>query len=262
MNEAVSEILDLRMRQDQGLPRMVVLSLVAHAVLFAGFVLVPADWRTAQPKEKVTPMFISLGGAVGPNAGGMTQLSGRSVQSVAPPEPKPRPEAPPAPKAPEMTVPDPKVQQKPKTMARVEKPADKSVSRTPTAGAEVKTGAARVDTGAAPIPFGGLSTGGGGTGGVQINVGDFCCPEYIATMNQRITENWNRNQGIPGLTIMKFTIQRDGTMTGIEVEQTSRNPVLDLESRRVLLTTRRLPPLPPAYNRPALTVLMTFEYKR
>lgn len=262
MNEAVSEILDLRMRQEQGLPRMVVLSLVAHAVLIAGFLLAPAEWRTAQPKEKVTPMFISLGGAVGPSAGGMTQLSGRTVQSVAPAEPKPRVDAPPVAKAPEMSVPDPTLKPKPRTEARVEKPADRSASRTPTTGAEVKTGAARVDTGAAPIPFGGLSTGGGGTGGVQINVGDFCCPEYIATMNQRITENWNRNQGSPGIAVMKFTIQRDGTMTGIEVEQSSRNPVLDLESRRVLLTTRRLPPLPPAYNRPALTVLMTFEYKR
>jgi TonB family protein len=81
-------------------------------------------------------------------------------------------------------------------------------------------------------------------------------------MNQRITENWNRNQGGQGLTVMKFTIQRDGTMTGIEVDQSSRNPVLDLESRRVLVTTSRLPPLPLAFTRPALTVYMTFEYKR
>jgi len=145
---------------------------------------------------------------------------------------------------------------------KVDKPLDKSSSRTPTAGAEVKRGDARADTGAAPIPFGGLSTGGGGAGGVQINVGDFCCPEYIAAMNQRITENWNKNQGAAGITVMKFVIQRDGTITGVETDQPSRNPVLDLESRRALVTTRQLPPLPAAFTRPTLTVFLSFEYKR
>jgi TonB family protein len=240
---------------------MIMVSLGAHVALLAVVVMLPADWRAASPKEKSNPMFISLGGAIGPNAGGMTQLSGRSVQAVAPPEPK-RIETPPAAKAPEMSVPDPKLTPTPRTPVKVDKPVDKAVSRKPTTGAEVKTGDARADTGAAPIPFGGLSTGGGGTGGVQINVGDFCCPQYIATMNQRITESWNRNQGLAGTTVMKFVIQRDGTITSVEIDQSSRNPVLDLESRRALLTTKRLPPLPAAYTPPTLTVYLSFEYKR
>jgi protein TonB len=261
MHEAVSEVLDLRTRESDGLSRMIVVSLAAHVALLVGVVLLPADWRTTREKAKSNPMFISLGGAVGPNAGGMTQLSGRSVQAVAPPEPK-RIETPPAAKAPEMSVPDPKLTPTPRAPVKVDKPVDRAVSRKPTTGAEVKTGDARADTGAAPIPFGGLSTGGGGTGGVQINVGDFCCPEYIATMNQKITENWNRNQGLAGTAVMKFVIQRDGTMTDIEIDQSSRNTVLDLESRRALLMTKRLPPLPPAFTRPALTVFLSFEYKR
>jgi outer membrane biosynthesis protein TonB len=61
---------------------------------------------------------------------------------------------------------------------------------------------------------------------------------------------------------MKFVIQRDGTMADIEIDQTSRNQVLDLESRRALINTRRLPPLPAAFTRPTLTVFLTFEYKR
>jgi TonB family protein len=260
MHEAVSDILDLRMRDSHGLSRAVGVSIAAHAALLAAVVLAPADWRS-RPAMKPNPMFISLGGAVGPNAGGMTQLSGRTVQAAAPPEPQPRVEPPPAAKAPEMALPDAKPLRN-RANQKVEKPVDKSVGRKPTTGPEVKTGAARIDTGAVPIPFGGLSTGGGGTSGVQINVGDFCCPEYIAAMNQRITERWNRNQGVAGITVMKFVIQRDGTMTGIEVEQASRNPVLDLESRRALVTTRQLPPLPAAFTRPTLTVLLTFEYHR
>jgi outer membrane biosynthesis protein TonB len=260
MHEAVSDILDLRMRGTQGFPQMFVVSVAAHAALLVAIVLAPGDWRS-RPKPEANPMFISLGGAIGPNAGGMTQLSGRSVQAVAPPEPKARVEPPPAAKAPEMPLPDAKPTRT-RANPKVEKPIEKSAGRKPTTGPEVKTGDARVDTGAAPIPFGGLSTGGGGTGGVQINVGDFCCPEYIAAMNQRITEHWNRNQGAAGITVMKFVIQRDGTMTAIEIEQTSRNPVLDLESRRALVTTRQLPPLPAPFTRPTLIVYLTFEYKR
>jgi TonB family protein len=261
MQEAVSDILDLRVRQSDGLSRMVVVSCAAHAAFLTAILFMPSSWRSSETKEKITPMLISLGGSVGPNAGGMTQLSGRSVQTVAPPEPK-RVDTPPAAKPPEMAIPDPKLSAKPKPAPKVDKAADKSSSRTPTSGAEVKRGDARADTGAAPIPFGGLSTGGGGGGGVQINVGDFCCPEYIAAMNQRIMENWNKNQGAAGLVVMKFTIQRDGTMTAIEVDQPSRNPVLDLESRRALVTTRQLPPLPAAFTRPTLMVFLSFEYKR
>ena len=42
MEEAVSDVLDLRMRESDGLSRMVLLSLVAHAVLLAAIVLMPA----------------------------------------------------------------------------------------------------------------------------------------------------------------------------------------------------------------------------
>ena len=90
MHEAVSDVLDLRQRETDGLSRMLVVSLIAHAVLLTGFFLVPADWRTTKKKEDTVRMMISLGGAPGPATGGMTQLSGRSVQAKAPDEPKPR----------------------------------------------------------------------------------------------------------------------------------------------------------------------------
>ena len=61
---------------------------------------------------------------------------------------------------------------------------------------------------------------------------------------------------------MKFTIRRDGMLTNVEVEKTSGNPLLDLESRRAVLDTRQLPPLPDRVHRPTLTVYLTFDYKR
>ena len=103
------------------------------------------------------------------------------MQAVAPPEQKPRPETPPAAKAPEMAVPDPTL--KPKTAPpKADKPADKSAASKPTTGPKVKPAMRGPNTGATPIPFGGLSTSGGArAGGVKIDVGDFCCPAYLAT---------------------------------------------------------------------------------
>src|SRR5262245_51805015 len=107
MREAVSDVLDLRMREADGLNRMVLVSFAVHAVILSVIVLMPASWRAGTVKTKETPMVISLGGAVGPNNGGMTQMSNRSVQAVAPPEEKPRVQPQPAAKVPEMTLPEP-----------------------------------------------------------------------------------------------------------------------------------------------------------
>ena len=63
-------------------------------------------------------------------------------------------------------------------------------------------------------------------------------------MSQRIRSNWNQKQGAAGQTVVKFTIRRDGMLTNVEVEKTSSNPLLDLESQRAVLKTKQLPPLP------------------
>jgi TonB family protein len=63
-------------------------------------------------------------------------------------------------------------------------------------------------------------------------------------------------------TLMKFTIERDGRLTAIELEKSSGSPALDLMAQRALTLTRQLPPLPPAFTEPSLTVHMQFEYQR
>jgi TonB family protein len=264
MHEAVSDVLDLRTRESEGLSRMVVVSLTAHVVLLAAIVFMPAEWRSSKVDKNAVRMTISLdGGAPGPNAGGMTQMSTKPVQAVAQPEPKPRAETPPAPKVPEMTVPDPALKPRPKLTTKVDKPADSSATRKPTTGPKVTGGDARVNTGAAPIPFGGLSTSGGArAGGVKLDVGDFCCPEYIATMTDRIRANWNQNQGAAGRVIVKFTIGRDGMLTNVQVEQATNNYLLDNEARRAILSTHQLPPLPTQFTEPSLTVHLAFDYAR
>ena len=88
------------------------------------------------------------------------------MQEVAPPEPK-RVDAPPAAKAPEMVDADPKLRPDAAHAGKVEEAgATRPRAGSRRTGAEVKAGEARA-TRARRDPFGGLATGGGGTGGVR-----------------------------------------------------------------------------------------------
>ena len=260
MREAVSDILMQRARVDDGMSRMFAVSLVAHAGLLALAVLMPANWGSTRTEPVL--MELSLGGTTGPDTSGMTTISERPVQSIAEPDAKPQPETPPAPKAPEMVEPTRVAKPTPKTAKPIAKPAERSPSRRPTAGEEIAAGDAKAKTGGAAIPFGGLTQGGGGTGGVRLDVQNFCCPDYIQTMVQRIRQSWNPNQGAAGNVEVKFTIRRDGMLTLVEVEKSSGQAMLDLESRRAVLMTRQLPPLPREFTEPHLTVHMIFNYRR
>ena len=262
MQEAVSSILIGRSREADGLSRMVLISLVIHGVLMTALVLVPRDWLHMRPEEQAPPMMISLGPSGTADTGGMTAITSAPVQAESPADAKPVPR--PAEKVPEMLAPAPDV--KPKAAEKpVAKPIEKSATKKPSTGPEIRSGAARVVTPkAAQVEFGGLAERAGGTsaGGPRLDVANFCCPEYIETMTQRIRSNWDQQQGASGQTTVKFTIRRDGMLTNVEVEKSSGNPLLDLESRRTVLNTRQLPPLPEQFTRPQLTVYLDFDYKR
>ena len=261
MREAVSDILVERAQVTPGVSRMVVLSLVAHGLLLTAMILVPGLWRSA-PAAKENFMEISLGGVQGPRTGGMTAPLARKVDEVADRDPRSRPDAPPPPK-PEMVeaTPTTKPAPRPSTAKPVEtKP--KETGKKPAVGAEVSKGTARVETSSpAQVPFGGLSTGGGGFGGTQINIAGFCCPDYVRLMQQRIHSNWEQKQGVEGRVVVSFTVRRDGLLTDIKVTQ-SGGQFLDLVSQRALTQTRQLPPLPREYPNQTLTVEVILDYVR
>lgn len=266
MHEAVSDILVERARYADGAGRMMLVSLFAHATVLAAIVAMPASWRSAAVPADATPMMITISSAgTGPDAGGLTPISGRPVQEEAPTS-KPQPVAPPAPKAPEMVAPEPAAKAAPKTPPKpVEKPVDKSSARKPTSGPEVKAGDARADTGGAPIPFGGLTRPSGqGTANnaVTTDYADFCCPAYLNQMQDLIKRNWNANQGASGQVQVKFTIRRDGLVSDVQVEKSSNISMLDLESQRAILKTKTLPPLPREFTPNTLTVHLVLDYHR
>jgi TonB family protein len=261
VQEAVSAILLDRAQQTTGMGRLITLSLGAHLALLAGVLVMPAEWRTSRAKAEPSIMTISLGGAAGADTGGMTSIADRAVQAIAKPDAPKAVETPPAAKTPEMVEPDRIA--KPTPLHPVRKPDESSKARTPTAGPEIKTGSARVATGGAAVPFGGLaSSSKGGGDGVQLDVANFCCPDYIVLMRQRIYQRWNANQGATGEPVIKFTIRRDGMLTQVELEKSSGQALLDLEARRAVLTTMQLPPLPREFTGDHLTVHLTFDFKR
>jgi TonB family protein len=255
--DAVTPIIVERAQARGGLWSRMGVSALVHAVALPAI----AVWMVAAPAEDTTErdvMQISLGGAPGPRAGGMTPMAGRTVQA-APEAAKPTPPAPPPPKAPEMALPRNEKRATPPRETPKQAPDDargRVVQKAP----EASQGDAVADTGAKGVGFG-LTTGGGGTGG-YLDVANFCCPEYLGTMIQLIQRNWNSRQQVQGETLMKYVIQRDGRLTNIEVERSSGYFALDQNSQRALLLTRQLPPLPAQFTEPTLTVHLIFRYER
>ncbi|MBI1876420.1 MAG: TonB family protein [Acidobacteria bacterium] len=263
--EATTSVLLERGREPAGLNRMFSASLLVHVGLVATIVAIPKSWRDGGVAVPPTVMTISLGGAPGPQTGGMNQLGGRPIQEAVPLPAVRRPEPfrPPAAKAPQMTLPEPKAKVLPKQAKPPIKAAPQEArGTTPTKGAEVRPGDTVADTGGRGIGFGGLSSaGGGGTGG-YLEVSNFCCPDYLTTMLQLIRQNWDPRQPTPGQALVKFTIQRDGTIKVVELERTSGYVALDMAATRALGQTRRFPALPAAFDQPELTVHLRFEYSR
>lgn len=259
MQDVVSRVIVERaVDADGAFWRMVALSTLAHAGVLSLLVLVPGALDGGRVEDVQPVMTISLGGAPGPRAGGMTPLGGRPVQQAAAQPPRREPVRPPAAREPEMTVPAPQARRAPRAAEVKQAPAEARGAQ-PTRAPREQLGSTVADTGGTGIGFG-LSTGGGGAGG-EINLGDFCCPEYLSTLLQVIQRNWNPKQGVAGTVSVKFTIQRDGRITGIEVARSSGYAILDLAAQRaVALST--LPPLPAAYTNPTLTIHLNFQYQR
>jgi periplasmic protein TonB len=269
--EAVTDVLRQRTRADAGLNRMVAISFGLHVALIAGLLLMPGS--LARPSQTENVMQISLGGAPGPRSGGMTPMAGRAVAAPPTEAPDAPPRrvapAPPAARAPEMTLPAEKAPRVPPQKAPAATPRSPTPPReaparargpAAPAGTTPQAGNAVAETGAKGIGFG-LTTGGGGVGG-QLDVGDFCCPEYLTTMLQLIQRNWNSNQQVAGTAVVRFTVQRDGRLTDVQVTKPSGYFALDQTAQRALLMTRQLPPLPAQFTESQLTVHLIFQYER
>jgi protein TonB len=261
----VTDVIRGRMQESDGLQRMAIVSFVAHGLVVAALVFAPGGWLSPQEAPVRTVMTISLGGGNGgPASGGMTSIGGRAVQVQTPPDAPKRPEPiqPPAARTPDMTIPTPgRTPTKAAPSAPVKQAPDEARGRTPTRGAETREGSAIAETGARGQGFG-LTTSGGAGSGSTIDFANFCCPEYLVDMVNRIRSNWNAQAEVAGVVVILFTIQRDGTLTNASVEKSSNYTTLDINALRAVMATRQLTPLPAGFPNPSLTVHLNFQYIR
>lgn len=255
VSETVTDIIVSRSYEPDGLRRMLPWSIGAHVIVAAALILW-GDRSVSEPPRQI--MTISLGGAPGPKTEGLTQAGAQAVQAPPPAEPVKQVEAPPAPKAPPMTLPDPKV--RPRQAPKPTQAPPEATAKTPNTGVESKTGAARGDPRVRGAGFG-ISSSGGSGGPVQLDVSDFCCPEYIDQMRLAVTRGWDQNQGVVGSTTLKFTIARNGTVQSPQVEIPSGFVALDNAAYRALQLAR-IPPLPAEFPNATLTVHLRFDYQR
>jgi TonB family protein len=256
--DAVSEVLIARAPKDDGMTSMVGASAIAHIAVVMAFVFLPAWWFGAVNKPPETIMQISLGGPLSPDTSGVETIGGRTIQQAVPVEAKKaiEPVRPPAAKAPEMVLP---TKAPPKKTDPNKVDAKDPRSNRPNKGPEIQKGPSVADLKGQGMGFG-LSGGGGGEGG-HLEVSDFCCPEYLATMGALIKRNWNSQVGAAGRTHLRFVIQKDGRIVDITVEQSSGVEAMDSYARRALVLTK-LPPLPAGYPENALAVHLYFDYRR
>jgi len=258
----VTDILRDRMQEPSGLQGMMALSLALHAAVLSAALLSPGGLFSHTATAPANVMTITLGGGEGPRNGGITPIGGSPVQAITPPDAKREAVRPPAAKTPEMTLPKQAAKiVKPSPTPAVKQAPEDARGQTPRRGAETAAGSAVADTGARGQGFG-LSTGGGGGSGSSLDVANFCCPDYLVLMIDRIRTNWVRQAEVLGTNVVKFTIQRDGRIADVELEKSSGYQNLDLSSQRALAVTRTLPPLPAAFPNATLTVHLNFQYQR
>ena len=146
-------------------------------------------------------------------------------------------------------------------MSKAAPPA--ATTKPPVTGAKVQAGKAAADTGASGTADG-LTLGGGAGGGDAVDLNTFD-PEWTAKFKDAISKTWSRVQPEVGFVVLRFTIERDGTIEGgfNQVQVLEKNVGFNLEmvSKRAVVTAR-LPPLPVSHKEPVLIVRLRFDYEK
>lgn len=244
--DPVSRILVERERSQPRLLPWVVLAVLLHAGAAAATYLVSSR-SAARP----------------------VQLPVVSVKIVRPQAPSPRQQAP-GPERRATAVPQPTrppATAVPKPSAAPTAPAAKP--ETAGASADAMRAADAVAT-PAPTPppaepggsggGGGLSVGGTGGGATSGIPSDFHFTYYVERMLALIESRWYK-PAVPTGTRARvgFVILKDGRLEGIRLEESSGMPSFDRAALRAIYAANPLPPLPPAYGKPSLTVHLSFS---
>jgi protein TonB len=118
------------------------------------------------------------------------------------------------------------------------------------------------------LAYGQFSTGAGQAG---IGFGDAAFGDkygwYVTAITRAISNNWLKSLVDPSVqkaprVSLSFNIARDGTVSGVTVQQSSGVPSLDRSAQRAVLASSPLAPLPGDYRGGSVSVNFYFEYSR
>ncbi len=114
----------------------------------------------------------------------------------------------------------------------------------------------------------GTGEGGGGIGdGFGDGLANFPYAYYINRVRDGIQVNWFPSRIDPGpdvilQTMIYFRIYRNGTISKIDIKQTSGVLAFDLIAQRAVANAVPFPPLPGEYDGEYLGINLLFEHKR
>ncbi|HUA99359.1 MAG TPA: TonB family protein [Terracidiphilus sp.] len=104
-------------------------------------------------------------------------------------------------------------------------------------------------------------------GPTQIDNGNFGAmyPGYVQAINNLMAQNWYKSAVNPATprgsrVFLSFTINRDGSITGERIAQTSNSSTLDYSCLQAVERVQNFPPLPAGYNQSTLRVSYYCEY--
>ncbi|MBN2332710.1 MAG: energy transducer TonB [Deltaproteobacteria bacterium] len=100
---------------------------------------------------------------------------------------------------------------------------------------------------------------------IQLNTEQFKFHSYFIHLKRKIEGVWEypylaRESGLQGRLLMRFVINRDGTLAETTILQSSGFPLLDHEAIRAVHDAAPFPPLPARMEVDRLSVTATFEY--
>ncbi len=248
--DAVGEVLAERQKSDIPWAMGTSLAVLLHAGI-AAMLVISALHR---PGRFVTPRAVAVRLI---QAGTLTGGQPAPVPEKAPEKPKILKPAPPEEQPPP-----------PSSKAKLLPAKEKEEKKWPSVpGPPSKTSSqAQPAAPAAPVPGrpgtgGPVGTGGNvGVGGATFDQPDFNYSYYVERMLVTIGMNWFKPaESVPISPMIRFRIERDGTISDPQVERSSGLPFVDRAALRAVVASSPLPPLPQEFGGRYLGVHLIFE---
>jgi len=262
--------------------RAMIFSVTAHVILFAVIIASP---HLPKPSSKGVIHYIPLnfvgtpggggggggGGERGPKTSlGATEIKKQTLRDLT--TAQKLQETPKSSLRYPVDKPKKEPKKKPDKQAVISKP-EATAKTTPSKEAESGTGAG---TKSGEGQGSGLTIGAGGPGfgegkgsglAGQIGLSNFPYQYYLQIIRDRISSNWFTALVDPGVegtlqTAVYFRIFRNGTISNVEVRESSNVRAFDSSAVRAIMNSAPFPPLPADYDEQYLGIILIFEHSK